>query len=167
MNRGAWTGLPLALSLGTLLSLGASHQALAGEARLRLEMIVPAVQRLEVDPAVLSAPALTSTDLAQGYVDLDQVITITLYSNTPWELSIRRPEDPSGDTGPRSVALEWSRGGRAYLPLTEHWTVLAADSQPVHGSRIELKLRVPLSWTGIEPGTYEPQVEYRLARAGG
>jgi hypothetical protein len=157
---------PIALSVLSL--IGVIDSVSATELRLAVEMVVPVIQRLEIEPAVITAPSITSSDLALGYMDLEQPVVLTIHSNTSWELSIREPDDGSRTTGASSFPpLLWSRDGRNFSALSEQWIAVASGAGSAAGAEIRLQLRIHLGWTRTTPGTYEPRLEYRLSPSGG
>lgn len=147
----------LALWISALLScLAAAGPAPAAEARVEVELIVPVVQRLTVEPAVIGGPLITSEDLARGHADLAEPVRIGVHSNVPWDLSIRLP----APGGPR---LLWNTTGTRFLDLPEQWVGITSGRTWCSRTEVLLRLRLPLSWTTMQPGRYEPRVEYRLA----
>jgi hypothetical protein len=153
--------MPLAFL--ALFLFGCADQAGAAVVRAEVELMVPLLQRLEVEPAVLAFPAVTSTDLQAGYLGLGKPIELTVFSNAPWELCVRAiGEGGSRPENPVPATLLWSFDGQAFTPLTEEWAVTAAGEPGATGTRLHLQLRLPLGWIQSRPGVYQPRLEYRL-----
>jgi hypothetical protein len=167
-------GFVHALLLSVLLPIPLLAPAVARagqEVRVEVQLVVPPMQRLRVEQAVVSLPPVTTTDLRAGYLDLPSPIRLRLDSNCPWELSLRTAEEPAASSWaaaratPGSVSLLWSLGGSHFLPLTGPWTRVDGDVRAL-GRPVEVNLRIPLSWMAIPPGAYQPRIEYQLAPTG-
>jgi hypothetical protein len=149
--------------LAAILSSGWGAPAGAAVLRAEVELMVPLLQRLEVEPAVLAFPGITATDLQAGFLGLGKPIELTVFSNAPWDLCLRgidgegdRPEEAS------PAALQWSMDGKSFHPLTDEWVVAASGDVIASGARLRLQLRLPLGWIQSRPGVYQPRLEYRL-----
>ena len=121
---------------------------------------MPPLQRLEVDPGLLGIPTPTSGDFSRGRLDLPDPITVEVWSNIPWTLSLRAVEEAA------TVPLYYRVDGSRYFALDEEWRIVARGEETAEREQIRLELRMLLSWTEALPGLYEPRVEYRLAPAG-
>ncbi|MBN1825047.1 MAG: hypothetical protein JW958_02195 [Candidatus Eisenbacteria bacterium] len=132
----------------------------AGQALVEIDLAVPALQRLDVNPGLLGIPSPASGDFARGCLDLSDPIEVEISSNIPWILSLRAAEEE--EKAPLFFRVEGSR----YLPLDTEWRVVARGDGAANRERIRIDLRILLSWTGVVPGLYEPRIEYRLAPSG-
>jgi len=132
----------------------------AGGALAEIDLAVPPLQRLEVEPGLLGIPTPTSGDFSRGRLDLPDPIFVEVWSNVPWTLSLRAAEEGA------AVPLFYRVDGSRYLPLDGEWRVVARGEGTADRERVRLELRLLLSWTEALPGLYEPRVEYRLDPAG-
>jgi hypothetical protein len=138
------------------------------EVRVEVEMMVPPLQRLEVDPPVLVMPEIQAEDVASGFAEMPRAIVLTVSSNTAWELAIRWSGDgrsANGVTPKGSPTLDWAAGNGPFQALSPDWAMVATGVA-TESEQIELRLRVPMRPGEVIPGTYEPRLEYRLAAAG-
>lgn len=161
LSWAAAAALTLSLALG-----GASGDASAEELRIEAELLVPPIVRLEITPAILAPPIPTAENLAAGFVDIVEPITLTIHSNCAWELCARSAGDvtddaSSSDRGPGR--LFWRTAEQPFSELSDAWTPIASGESCVNGRRIRFMLRIPVSWTGTTPGNYELHVEYSLS----
>ncbi len=140
------------------------------ELRIETEIIVPPLGRLETTPGSLLFPVATAADMAAGYVDMIEPVTLTVHSNSAWELYARSVGDDTEATpGPRGGPgrLLWRIERRAFSDLTNRWTRIASGESCAAGSTVQFRLRVPLSWTTTAPGRYELRIEYKLSSSPG
>ncbi len=144
--------------------------ALAGdELRVETEILVPLIQRLEVNPAVVTLPSPTAMDFSAGYLEFPEPILLTIYSNAAWEVAVRSDWDQSESAGGAAkevIPLLWRTEDRPSLGLTDEWTVVGSGEPCAAGSFVQIRIRIPLSWTMTLPGLYEPRLEYRLSPVG-
>ncbi len=141
--------------------------AAGGEARVEVGIIVPPLQRLEVSPAVSSLPVVSPLDLSAGFMEPGEPVSLTVFSNSPWELSIRQAAASSKDEHPDTVPILWKSMGGEYSRVSEAWTMVATGSSAAAGKVVHLHLRFLLDWRTARPGVHEPRIEYRLTPAGG
>jgi hypothetical protein len=159
----------LVLALTLVLTPAEPAAAIETEARVEVEVMVPPLQRLEVDPLVLVTPEIQAEDLTVGFAELPRPIVLTVSSNTPWELFVRAAGDgkAAGDFETKGTSpLEWAVGSMSYRALGPEWTAVASGGGPVAAETVELHLRLRLIPGELEPGVYEPRLEYRLVTAG-
>lgn len=136
----------------------------AQTARIEVELVVPPLRRLQVEPQVVTAPVITASDLQAGFVDLSHPVTLQLCSNGPWELRLRT-SPVVAVPGADPVRLLWSLEESAFRPLGLEWTRIAGGAR-ASGWRRELQLRIPLTWNLVRPGVYQPRIEYELVPSG-
>jgi hypothetical protein len=149
--------------LACLLLCRMAGRAQADAVRAEVELMVPVLQRLQVEPPVLNFPPVTSTDLQAGFLDLGQPIELSVWSNTAWELDVRQAVvDGKQAAGAAPMKLSWSTEGIAYTPLAEDWAAVAGGEAGSAPARVLLRLRLPLGWIETRPGVYEPRIEYRV-----
>lgn len=151
----------LVASAAASLVITAEAGAASSEVHVQVALVVPVTQSLESEADVIRGPLVTSQDLARGFVDLDRPILLRLSSNVPWELCVRVPDPPARNR--EDPLLFWSVAGNGHSCLQREWVEIASGAEGCAGFRIPLRLRVPLSWTTVKPGEYEPRIEYRLA----
>lgn len=162
---------PLSRAAATVLALalcGAIGNASARELRIEAEVLVPPLVRLETTPWVLAPPIPTAENLAAGFLDIVEPITLTIHSNCAWELCARSAGDVTDDAshsdrGPGR--LLWRTAERPFSELSDVWTPIASGESCVNGRRVRFMLRIPVSWTGTTPGNYELHIEYSLSPA--
>ncbi len=135
--------------------------------RVEVAVIVPPLQRLEVSPAVSSLPAVSPLTLSAGFMEPGAPVRLTIFSNSPWELSIRRAAVHPEDDHPTIARILWKSIDGEYSDLPEDWTMVAAGSSAASGLVVPLHLLFLLDWRNARPGLYEPRIEYRLVPAGG
>ncbi len=168
--RGRVSGAGLVMAAVCAISFSVAARSSAGETEVRVEVgvIVPPLQRLDVDPLILVAPEIRTEDLAIGYAELTQPVVLTVSSNVPWNLSVRWVVDEKivvgGGRGISSL-LDWSVRNSPSRPVTGEWAVVVSNRGPTAAERVELHLRVPLLAGAPPPGIYQPRLEYRLAPA--
>jgi hypothetical protein len=167
-RAGSWV---LAMVAAGQVAAVAANPARAAEteASVEVEVMVPPLQRLDVDPPVLVMPEIRAEEIAAGYAEVSRPIVLTVFSNTLWELSIRSAGDDKAGRADEPIGsprLQWAVGNGPLQPLTAEWTTVMTGSAPAAKERVELRLRVPLRSAAMKPGIYEPQIEYRLAPAG-
>lgn len=143
-----------------------STPAFGGEMGVEVNVLIPPLQRLEAAPAVLSLPAASPLDLSAGFMELGEPIHLTVFSNSPWELSIRQPGASSGGMQYDTPPLQWRSGDTQYADVPAEWTRIASGAAPASGQPVVFHLRILLDWNSGRPGVYEPRVEYRLAPTG-
>lgn len=123
-----------------------------------VELLVPPLQALTVEPVVLETPTPTAEDLRTGFLDLPGAVTARIQSNQPWCLAARRADA-------FCAPVECVRPEREPLPIEEAWTVVAAGA-PTEERIVEFSLRIPLTWESAVPGLHELRLDYRLWPAG-
>jgi hypothetical protein len=158
---------PAGILLGSLLALllAACPARGVSELRLNVQVIVPPLQRLDVDPAVLTAPVASVGDLEVGYLEVSPVIVLKVHSNVAWDLAIRsRNPGERAPEEPGSLPLLWA-SGNDFRALNENWCLLLSGPAGAGGVEARLRIRIPIDCT-TGPGLYEPRLEYRLAPAG-
>jgi len=134
--------------------------AAATQTRLEVQVVVPPLQRVALGAQVHPLPDITAMDLVTGFVEPPNPIRLTLFSNCPWELRLRRAA--AGPSPERSdPAILWNAGRERFLPLAEEWTTAAAGPR-AGGTRCDIRLRIPLSWSTSRPGVLEPRLEVDL-----
>lgn len=137
-------------------------EAAAGvaEARLEVQVVVPPLQRVALGAQVHPLPDVTAMDLVAGYIEPPHPIRVTLFSNCPWELRLRRA---AGGLAPQrsDPAILWKAGRERFVPLDNDWTTAAAGPR-AGGTRCDIQLRIPLSWSTSPPGVVEPRLEVDL-----
>jgi hypothetical protein len=159
--------LPGLIGLLALLGpAGAALAAAAETARVEIQLVVPPLQRMSAGAAVASLPPITTSDLSAGYAELPRAIPFQLSSNCAWELRLRIPPSAPGkrqaETG---LGLLWSLTGDRFQPATTDWGRIATGL-PGPEVRLDLRIRIPLSWQRSTPGDYQPRIEYELVPAG-
>ncbi len=167
------TKTPLALSLTrtgiVLVILGLVATAgLAHEARVSVELLVPPIQILEVDPIVLDLPIPTPPDLNRGYLEFGQPVQAHIRSNTPWQLAIRL--DLSATGSERAIAkpktLQWVNERGELIDIGPEWVIVARGPR-ADPLTVRLPFRVPATWTTMPPGDEEWRIDYQLLPAEG
>ena len=123
-----------------------------------VEVLVPPVQTLSLEPVVLDLPVPTSGDLRAGHLDLPEAVTARIRSNEPWSLAVRRADE-------FCAPVECKQSPGAWQPIDETWTVFAMGA-PTEEDVVTLSMRIPLSWQNAVPGTHELRLDYRLSPAG-
>ncbi len=123
-----------------------------------VEVLVPPVQTLSLEPVVLDLPVPTSGDLRAGHLDLPEAVTARIRSNEPWSLAARRADE-------FCAPVECRQSPGAWQPIEETWTVLAMGA-PTEEDVVVLSMRIPLNWENAVPGTHELRLDYRLSPAG-
>lgn len=146
--------------------------------QVETEIIVPPAQRLEVAPSLLTWPVPTANDLGSGYLDAPEMMVLTVHSNVPWELAIRardlrardgaagrsaRPGGQRDDPEAPGIQILWRAEGGSFARLGGDWAPVASGVTGVAGEQVRIQLRIPLTWSGVRPGSYEPRIEYRLS----
>lgn len=152
-------GVLRALRLLPAVLLAGGAVARADTLAVRAEVRVPLLQSLDATPGILDPVPATVADLERGALDVPEGVTLTVSSNVPWELYVRRA-DPGGP------AIEVSADGGPHRPALDAWLPVASGPGGVEGERHELRLRVVLSWTAAAPGDHALRLEYRLAPRG-
>jgi hypothetical protein len=157
------------LMAGAVLAAVAQAQSPA-LVRVEAAVLIPPLQRLEVEAAWVELPSPTPLDMAAGFVDAPGPILLRIRSNVPWELTAQRVEDEAAVTQTpgegQATRLLWCADGDMYRPLARNWVTIASGEPTEVERRIDLHVRVPLSWSQTRPGVYEPRIEFRLLPAG-
>lgn len=149
-----WGGLALLLAP----SLLPASEVVRVEQRVEIDLFVPRIQMLDVNHAVLTAPIPQVRDFDRGYFEFSDPIWVTVSSNIPWELAVRRPP---GDSTPSSLKTLQLQNGTRTLRVANPWQTLARGEMEKK-TTLPFRIRIPLSWAATTPGSYEPQLEYRL-----
>lgn len=143
-------------------------EARADEIRVEAEILVPPIMRLETDPNILLLPVPTATDFARGYVEIVEPVTLTVSSNTGWNLYARSAGENT-EVGPRAAErpgrLLWRADVGGFSDMREEWILIGSGESCAGGTQVSLSLRVPLDWSATSPGDYEVCVEYKLTPA--
>ena len=145
------------LWLGVALGSAASATTRV-EQRVEIDLLVPRIQFIDVENTSFAAPTLLAADFDRGFFQFPDPLWVTVSSNSPWTLAVRRPPDDSVPIRLDELQLQ---DGTRILTVGAPWQTLARGektprtSQPFH-------VRIPLSWSATVPGTYEPRFEYRL-----
>ncbi len=155
------------LPVSLLAMILCASAAIGGEARVEVGVIVPPLQRLEVSPGVSSLPVVSPLDLSAGFMEPGAPVSLTVFSNSPWELSIKRAAASSDDECPYTAPILWKSTDGEYSRISEAWTMVATGSSAAAGHVVNLHLRFLLDWRTARPGAYEPRIEYRLTPVGG
>jgi len=151
--------VPRALLPWTATLLVCAAVAHADTLAVRAEIRIPLLQDLEATPGILEPVPATVADLERGALDIPEAVTLTVSSNTPWELFVRRA-DPEGPP------LEVSADDGPYRPAGTTWLPVAAGMGGVESEVHSLRLRLRVSWVGVSPGAHDLRLEYRLAPRG-
>ncbi|MCA9729409.1 MAG: hypothetical protein R3E12_00965 [Candidatus Eisenbacteria bacterium] len=155
---GRWCGL-----LVLLLGFASRPVLAASEARTTLSLIVPPIQRLEIETPTLVMPDLTASDLRPGYVLLPRVLSIRVSSNTAWVLQMRAAEGkPGSDPGEEVQRVGTNESFRT---IADDWLTVAEGESGIDQS-VELRLRVSITGAGSVSGAHESRFDYRLSGVG-
>ncbi len=169
---GIWPRQRLALTIALLLAglqLSLPQAATTAERmRVDVDLFVPVLQRLEINSRVVAFPSPLPPDFAAGHIDLQKPITLAVFSNIPWQLLVRTvagtPGTPRGNQSD-ALPLQCSVDDQPFVRLTTDWIAVTAGGDCADGRDLQLALRIPLTWTTMKPGRYQPKVEYMLAAA--
>ena len=169
MTRAVLTPAVAALLLCVLALTSPSALSTAAErVRVDVDLFIPALQQLEVSSRIVAFPSPTPAHFAAGYLELPEPIVLTIHSNVPWQLWVRSaaqaPESSKGRVI-EAPTIECRVGNRPYMALTAEWTAVASVDHAVRGEQLELAVRIPMRWSAMTPGDYQPKLEYMLASA--
>lgn len=121
--------------------------------------------QIEILPGLaISSPDLLNFGALAPGEQSEQALTLTVWSNVPWELSVRTVTYPgSDDLGGR---LEVQDGGGRWWDFLGTQRVLYTDQPPTgpDGAQIQVPFRYIGSY-GDEPGGYELQVQFTVVPA--
>ena len=133
--------------------------ATASSTSVQAEIHVPPIQNLETTPGVLEIAPVTVTDLERGILEIAEAVTLTISSNVPWELFVRRT-DPSGPV------LQGSLEHGPFHDIGTTWVSFATG--PAGADRVirQLRLRLAVRWTTADPGDHGLRLAYRLVPRG-
>ena len=166
-----WSGAESGRILIALLLLGlVAATGLAHEARVTVELLVPPIQTLRVDPIVLDLPTPSATDLNRGYIEFGRPAQARVRSNTPWQLAIRLGLSSANGSG-KAIAkprnLQWTTERGEICDVGREWTIVAGGPACAEQVTVELPFRVPATWTTMPPGDEEWRIDYQLLPAEG
>lgn len=119
---------------------------------------------LELDSPTYSFGSVSSTELDQGFVEEISASTITIKSNTGWNLTIKTTNANMGISGGYTKPIsdfEWRKSGGAYQAITQTETTTDTGS-PSSSEQIAIDYKILMNWTVDEPGTYSITLVYKL-----
>ena len=145
------------------------------ESTVIVELLVPPIQRLQVEPIILELPMPTAADLRRGHLDLAEPAAVRIRSNTPWRLSMRLAAAAGVAAGVAAGAgavakgdvsvplrVQWVDADGRVSEIGEQWLAIASGGATLREQTVAISLRVPLSWTTAHPGESELRIDYRL-----
>jgi hypothetical protein len=170
---GARTGVIRgALQVGILVAcLVVGVPAGGAESTVIVELLVPPIQRLQVEPILLELPMPTAADLRRGHLDLAEPAAVRIRSNAPWRLSMRLAAAAGVAAGAGAAAkndvsvplrVQWVDTDGRVSEISEQWLAVASGGATLREQTVAISLRVPLSWTTAHPGESELRIDYRL-----
>ena len=139
----------LSLILGLLIACCVADSASANEGtevRVEVQVFVPQLQKLEIEQVVWNLPSPTAADYLAGYLKVPTPFRLRLYSNTPWELSVKAEQDDIAFLQDGPIPLQWSLDKRNFSFISNNWTPITSGEGPAPGRRVELSYRMMLNW---------------------
>jgi hypothetical protein len=140
----------------------------AEEVLVSVEIMVPPLQWLSVDPSVLDVPSVSATDLNRGHIDFSQPVRIGVRSNIDWQLVARLGSVSSAEHKNRAVfpkVMGWLAEQSTVFEIGKNWIVIANGLATEEEADLILNLRLPVGWTQTLPGESELRLDYQLLPA--
>ncbi|MBU1698610.1 MAG: hypothetical protein KJ970_06980 [Candidatus Eisenbacteria bacterium] len=160
---GARCAVDFGVAAIVMLAIGClSVSALGNEVRVEVQFFVPQLQKLEIDQVVWALPSPTAADFMAGYLNVPAPFKLTLFSNTPWTLSIKTDRDDISVLREGPIPLQWSVDKRQYDFISNDWKTITSGESRVNGQAVELSYRMLLDWQNCAAGVYKPRLQFKL-----
>jgi len=125
---------------------------------------VPPLQEIQVQ-CDQSFPDIFVQDIQTGYIDINQAVRLTVFSNVPWRIVVRATSE-NLYVSPRKFKsvndLKWRIGAESYQSLATVPIVLAQSNEPAKNATIMIDYRLILGWKNTPPGRWEVEPEFRI-----
>lgn len=127
------------------------------------------LQKFELSSDEIQLPVTLQEDFERGYLLSEKALTVQIWSNTPWALSMRAVQGDMGLIGGKRKNLRdllW-RGPseNVFSPVSDEDVVIARSSHASKGAMIDLDYKVILDWVKDNPGHYQVELLMTLGAA--
>ena len=129
-------------------------------------MIIHETVFMDASPRYINFGTLTASDFNQGYIESIQATTITVKSNSNWQLRMRPLQNNMGQSTNYVKPLmdfQWRLAGQYYLPMIPAEQSIFIG-EPTANTQIGLDYKILTSWEE-PPGSYGLTITFMLSTA--
>ena len=128
---------------------------------------VGAVEDIQLDSKYIEFPKIEIRHFDQGYIELREAFSLSLWSNTQWALSIKSTERSMGGTAEYSKPIsdfQWRMsklGG--YTSVSNRDQIVWTDGRQISDHTIPFDCRVLLDWAKDRPANYTVSLMFTIS----